>query len=490
MQEKKILEHNSNESFELEMPLPKNIKLEPKSKVQTSTKSELGEGRDLSSDNSDPEMPLPKNIKTEPKPESNRGNDSSNESSDVEMPRPFSIKIESNLRKKNNYERSSDINKKEESKQQNHQKAREKVNGHGDLSSDSSDVEMPLPKKLKTEPEIGRSSMEKLPLNDDSSARNIPEKVESSSGSFDPEVPLSKKRKVDPQQHEKNVNSPNMLLNDGYDIEVPNQSMEMPVPVLTWKEKLQLKHPEIGTEQKMDVNVTNSDSYALILIPKTVNPQSLLNRKCNFNKQTVIKLNDKNYVFEPMPKEPDPILVNANGPRLLQIQKTIYLREFVPPLTMNEEMNAPVTEYVTLPSEIKVRHPLFGISYKKKLKLDKSINNKLQEAVALKSKAEQKELKKRKKKKEHGGIEETVLDIFNSISTSDTLAPLDSESYPSNYSESKYKGMDSDNGSSKKKRRSKQNTSALESSQDSSLGHHKKHKNNNDVFIKSETISD
>lgn len=191
---------------------------------------------------------------------------------------------------------------------------------------------------------------------------------------------------------------------------------------MSWKEKLKYKYPSLEGEQNANLSLKNSQVISLVLIPKTIDPQLLLNVKIKKDKVQTITLNDKEYVLEPLPKKPGPIVVNINGTRLVEPQNTLCLGKSVPEMSLRQ-LDVPMKEKVHLPVDLKTRHPLFGFNFKSHLNIDKSVRRQLEEAVEIKTKVEKKEAKKMRKLKRHhesSGVEESVLNMFNAINTTNT----------------------------------------------------------------------
>lgn len=125
------------------------------------------------------------------------------------------------------------------------------------------------------------------------------------------------------------------------------------------------------------------------------------------------------YVFQPLPKKPDPVVLGLKTPKLLELESVIYFKQFLPKLRL-DEIEVPAKEDVSLPSVIKSRHPLFGTNYKKEIRLDQGVKQNLQHAVERKEKVVLKARSKRRSKRQptSDGVEEGVLSIFNSIQVS------------------------------------------------------------------------
>lgn len=278
---------------------------------------------------------------------------------------------------------------------------------------------------------------------------------------------------------------------------------------MNWKEKLKYRFPNIEEQHvKAKLPKTNA-KYSLLLVPKNIDPKHLLNLKCSLTKEANVTLNKKEYVFEPLPKKPDPILINLNGPRLVELQSVITLQQSIPKLTL-QQLNISRREDIPLPNAIKVRHPLFGVNYKPKLSLNKNVKRKLQEAIEHKRKIEEKEERKRRKSKRKNkirGVEENVLNIFNSINshtediknidlfpikTEDNTTDLNSSS-KSKHKKKKHRehlidqsiGENESFDSAKKKHKNKKSISVLETSQNSYSDDGRKSKK-----LKSESVWD
>ncbi|KAH1009853.1 hypothetical protein HUJ04_002158 [Dendroctonus ponderosae] len=184
----------------------------------------------------------------------------------------------------------------------------------------------------------------------------------------------------------------------------------------SWIENLNKNFPGLEQQHIKTTLPENSVKYSLLLVPKHINPSSLINLKCYLNKESPVSLNNMAYVFQPLPKKPDPVILSLKTPKLVDLESVIYFKQFLPKLPLNE-IEVPVREDVSLPSVTKSRHPLFGVSYKKEIRLDHSVKQNLQQAVERKKKVMRKAKRKSKRKSTCDGVEENVLSIFNSIST-------------------------------------------------------------------------
>ncbi|XP_030758805.1 nucleolar protein dao-5-like [Sitophilus oryzae] len=176
----------------------------------------------------------------------------------------------------------------------------------------------------------------------------------------------------------------------------------------TWQQRLQVRYPHLE-EQNYNINVPESDTdYFILRIPKNIDVSLLLNKKIKLNKDSEITLNDQQYTFEP--KQTDPMIVNLQKSKLVNIDKEITLQR-----SLKEEplrlLKATDREDVLLPETIKSRHPLFGAMYKDKVKIEKDIKLKVTEAEENKKKQL---LKKKKKIKSEVSSCDSVLDMFAS----------------------------------------------------------------------------
>lgn len=132
-------------------------------------------------------------------------------------------------------------------------------------------------------------------------------------------------------------------------------------------------------------------------IPKSVNPNLLLNKTLYNDEDTKIKLDGQKYLISMENKKQDPIMLIANtktencNMKLLNIVGTIKAQQVVK--SKKKRHSSEITNNrVPYPENLKIRHPIFGSDYKNKIKLDKNIQIKLDEAVV----AFNKKIKKKK----------------------------------------------------------------------------------------------
>ncbi|XP_066153304.1 uncharacterized protein [Euwallacea fornicatus] len=339
-----------------------------------------------------------------------------------------------------------------------------------DDSKSSSTIEMPRPKKIKLEApnpaesdSIDAAQFESSDLSSWEKSRSIKEMVtesEDCESSCDTKPPLAKNITLDDRSFKDsnsgNVsqnNSPNALFHD----ETPNFKK------MSWLDKLKHKYPALQEQSHTNISFPGTDvKYSILLVPKHIDFQNLSNLKTkHFTKGKTVKVNNKEFICEVLPVKPDPVIVAFTAPKLIEPQSTYCLRECLPPLTPLSELKSPEPEGVALPTQIKnQRHPLFGGNYKNKMKLSEEVCRQLQEAVERKSKVEKKERKRCKVKKNHSsrGVEENVLNIFNSIDTafknSTVLANSEAESlYNSKSNLKRHNNFNIEHKSKKRKRK-------------------------------------
>lgn len=190
------------------------------------------------------------------------------------------------------------------------------------------------------------------------------------------------------------------------------------------KELLQDLYPDLTIANiKDELNISDSEEVYLLRIPKTVDPQQLLNKEVDLIFGSKVKVGSKKYEFVPTNKASDPILLVGNQSRTVQPKNTLFLKKYIkspklPDLELIEKAMIP------LPENLKPRHPLFGSNYEDKIQLSSSVELRLQKAIndCLKEKVK----KKNKRKKVSRNILENDMneDIFSLLGNHIAQKPI------------------------------------------------------------------
>ncbi|XP_057653295.1 tanabin-like [Diorhabda carinulata] len=171
----------------------------------------------------------------------------------------------------------------------------------------------------------------------------------------------------------------------------------IPVKDLTTQEQLNELYPKL---RKIDLHtkmkVKDSVDVYLLHVPKSVNPENLLNSEINLEESCRVNIDGDSYTIKPTSNVPDPTLVLNNKTEILHFKKNLVLEKYI---KANKEPKIPSKEkfIVPLPSHLKNRHPLFGSNYEDRIQLDETIEEKLDEAL--------KNLLKPSKSKKHKKVE-------------------------------------------------------------------------------------
>lgn len=155
---------------------------------------------------------------------------------------------------------------------------------------------------------------------------------------------------------------------------------------------------------------SNEDVY-LLRLPKTINPQDLINTKVKLTEGSKLKINHEKYKLESSNKAFQPFLLVGNGSMPIEPKNSFFVTKYVkstkiPEIEIKPKANVP------LPDNLKTRHPLFGSNYEDEIKLSEDAERRLQKAIdeCLK----QKEKPKKKKKTKHNVSDEIQNEvIFN-----------------------------------------------------------------------------
>ncbi|XP_076265635.1 uncharacterized protein LOC143199596 isoform X2 [Rhynchophorus ferrugineus] len=176
----------------------------------------------------------------------------------------------------------------------------------------------------------------------------------------------------------------------------------------TWQEKLMERNPNLVEIDNVTRVAESENEYFILRIPKNIDVSQLLKQKVNPLKETEVHVNNVQYKLEP--KQSDPILANVSGDRFVNINRVLTLQRSIDVVPL-KKAKVVKREDVQLPDNVKPRHPLFGITYRGKLKIRKDIQKKVIEAEENKNKQLQ---KKKKSKKADKSTSEHMMDIFNS----------------------------------------------------------------------------
>ncbi|KAJ8920233.1 hypothetical protein NQ315_011894 [Exocentrus adspersus] len=168
-------------------------------------------------------------------------------------------------------------------------------------------------------------------------------------------------------------------------------------------------------ETTVQSDFSDLDELYLLRIPKNVDPKLLKKAEINLENECVINLGE-DYILTPATKPPDPALVISADPKIVRFKNSLIMEKRTnskkePQVTVPEQSSVP------LPSNLKIRHPLFGPNFQEKVKLSESAEKKLEEAIANLLRQEKKLKKKDRKNKHKQQEEEPVQEIFNLLNS-------------------------------------------------------------------------
>lgn len=155
----------------------------------------------------------------------------------------------------------------------------------------------------------------------------------------------------------------------------------IPGKVQTPQEQLNESHPNL---RKIDVHtkmkIKDSVNVYLLHVPKSVNPENLINKEIHLEENCRVNIDGENYTIKPTSNVPDPTVVLNNKTEILHFKKNLVLEKYI---KANKEPTIPSMEkiLVPLPSNLKNRHPLFGSNYEDRIQLDEAIEEKLDDAL-------------------------------------------------------------------------------------------------------------
>lgn len=133
-------------------------------------------------------------------------------------------------------------------------------------------------------------------------------------------------------------------------------------------------------EVQVKEKIREGDDICILRIPKTLNPEQFIGKTIKFNKKTKLKIDEIKYVITPN-KEVTPFFILTKDLKqvtpvsVLNMQKSIKQQQ-------EGEVISDLEQYkVSLPDNIKLRHPLFGPDYKKNIYVDEEIEKKLNKTI-------------------------------------------------------------------------------------------------------------
>nr|XP_015833688.1 PREDICTED: B3 domain-containing protein Os02g0598200 [Tribolium castaneum] len=167
------------------------------------------------------------------------------------------------------------------------------------------------------------------------------------------------------------------------------------------------QHPELEKVALDDV-VSEDDDICVLEVPSTLDSDCFIGKLINFDKKTKLKISGKKYIIEPNFEDVRSINLISRGIKVVKPVANLKLREYHKNKPDDNIVNVDKCK-PTLPEKIKVRHPLFGVEYKKKIELSEEVQRKLDNSI---EKALQK-IKKKKKKNKH--VEKEDSQVKNNI---------------------------------------------------------------------------
>lgn len=148
-------------------------------------------------------------------------------------------------------------------------------------------------------------------------------------------------------------------------------------------------------------HLTKHDEIYLVQMSKTIDPQLLISKEISFDGLTKLKLDSKRYVWDIDSR-------NEYDINVMSFTNLIHLKAkgvvTVQPKTKSKKSEfemKPIVDDLEVPSDINVRHPLFGAEYEERIKLDDDIMRKLDEIVVNVDRKHKKKSKKKDRKKDN-----------------------------------------------------------------------------------------
>ncbi|CAH1156041.1 unnamed protein product [Phaedon cochleariae] len=156
--------------------------------------------------------------------------------------------------------------------------------------------------------------------------------------------------------------------------------------------------------------------YHLFRIPKNIDPQPMLNMEINIHEENKIVCGDKKFIIKPTAKIPSPGLIVPEN-KILKFKSNIVMEKYVKS-KKHPKLKSVEKQPVSLPNDLKNRHPLFGSNFEDKIELDEDIKRKLDDAISSSLRREKKSKKKKNKVKDQIHNEEVIFNLLNSVGTS------------------------------------------------------------------------
>lgn len=140
----------------------------------------------------------------------------------------------------------------------------------------------------------------------------------------------------------------------------------------------------------------------LMQIPRGLDHQDLINQEISLVDKTKLRVDGEKYLFTPVEEKPQPLtlLTSIDGKCCVKkglLRGSIKVHRHFKHKTNRDTIDMS-TSKVDFPTEIKVRHPIFGDNYVDEVELDNSIQQKLSESAQHFNMHAKKKKKKRKKK--------------------------------------------------------------------------------------------
>lgn len=159
-----------------------------------------------------------------------------------------------------------------------------------------------------------------------------------------------------------------------------------------------------------DYNISNNEEVYLLQIPRTIDPQHLLNKELDLTGGSKLKIGKDKYDLEPTNKVPVPFLLVGNQSRVICPIDSFFLKKRMK-LTKMPDIETIEKAIVPFPKNLKHRHPLFGSEYEDKIQLSSEVEERLQKAIE--NCLKQREKAKNKKKK--SSVDHTQNEVIFSL---------------------------------------------------------------------------
>lgn len=158
----------------------------------------------------------------------------------------------------------------------------------------------------------------------------------------------------------------------------------------------------------------------LVQIPKCVNPNILLNQQVDLNEQRKIKTKEGSYVLNVQNLEQEPSVFISNvdkskeqcGAKIIYPQGIITIHQNLKSKRKSDISTVPEVTNVPYPIELKVRHPLFGRDYEKKIVLNENVRTKLLQTNNVKQKKSRKRAHSASKELDENNDDNILVNMF------------------------------------------------------------------------------